>query len=90
MILRKIKDDPVLPRGDSSDVKTKMIELERKISHKRVMSIHEFFIDIDELDHLVYQVIHGMEVIVDASSEGGNGMGQFFVVALSVDGSATI
>ena len=40
MIARKRKDDPVLLRGKSSDVKPKMIELDRKIGHKSVMSIY--------------------------------------------------
>ena len=52
-IARKRKDDPVLPRGKSSDVKNKTIELYRKIGHNSVMSIRKFFIDRDEPAHLV-------------------------------------
>ena len=47
-----------------------MIELDRKIGYKSVMSIRKFFIDRFELDHLVDQAIHDMEVIGGASSEG--------------------
>ena len=90
VIVRKIKDDPVLPRGKSSDVKPKMIELDRNIGHNSVMSIREFFIDRDEPAHLVDQVIHDMEVIGDTSAEGANGMGQLLVAAFLVDGSATL
>ena len=90
MIARKRKDDPVIPRGKSSDVKTKMIELDRKIGHKSVMSICELFIDRDDPAHLVDQVIHDMGGIGDASTEGANGMGQFFRADLSVNGSAAL
>ena len=75
MIVRKRKDDPVLPRGKSSDVKLKMIELDRNIGHNSVMSIREFFIDRDEPAHLVDQVIHDMEGIGDTSAEGGQSDG---------------
>ena len=54
----KRKYDLDLPRGKSSDVKSKMIELDRKISRKFFMSIRKFFIDRDEPAHLVYQVFH--------------------------------
>ena len=54
LIVRKRKDDPVLPRGKSSDVKPKIIELDRKIGHKSVMSIRELSIDRDEPAHLLY------------------------------------
>ena len=74
--MRKIKDEPVLPRCNSSDVKPKMIELDSNIGHKSEMSICELFIDRDEPSHLVDQEIHDMEVILDASAEGDNGMGQ--------------
>ena len=90
VIVRNIKDDPVLPRSKSSYVKPKMIELDRKIVHNSVMYIHEFFIDRDEPAHLVDQVIHDMEVIGDTSAEGANGMGQLLVAAFLVDGSATL
>ena len=90
MIARKRKDDPSLPKGNSSDVKPKMVELDRKIGHKSVMSIHEFFIDRYEPAHIVDQVIHDMEVIGDTSAEGANNMGQLFTAALSVDGSAAL
>ena len=86
----KRKDDPVIPRGKSSDVKPKIIELERKIGHKSVMYIRELFIDRYEPAHLVDQAIHDMEIIEDESAEGANGIGQLFAVALSVDGSAMI
>ena len=59
-----------------------MIELDRKIVHKNVMSIRESFIDRDEPAHLVEQVIHDLEIIGDASDEGANGMGQLFVASL--------
>ena len=67
-----------------------MIELDRKISYKSVMSIRELFIDRYEPAHLVDQVIHDMEVIRDTSAEGSNGMGQLFAAALSVDGAAAL
>ena len=63
-----------------------MIELESKIGHNSVMSIREFFVDRDEPDHVVYQVIHDMEGIGDKSAEGANRMGQFFAEAFLVDG----
>ena len=53
LVVRKRKDDPVLPRGNSSDFKPKIVELDRNISHKSVMSIREFFIDRDEPAHVV-------------------------------------
>ena len=56
-----------------------MAELDRTVSHKSVMSIRKFTMDIDEISHLVYQDIHGMEVIVDTSDEGDNEMNNFFV-----------
>ena len=77
--MRNRKDDPVQPRGNSSGVKSKMMELDRKIGHNSVMSICEFFIDRDDLAHLVDQFIRDMEVIVYTSAEGSNGMGHFFV-----------
>ena len=80
----------VLPRGESIDVKPKMIELDRKIGHKSVMSIHKFFMDRDDPDHLVDQAIFDTEVIGDASAEGANGMGQLFATALLVDGAAAL
>ena len=90
LVVRKRKDDPILPRGKSRDVKLKMIELDRKIGCNSVMSVRELFIDIYEPSHLVDQVIHDMEGIGDTSSEGSNRMGQFFTAALSVDGSAAL
>ena len=90
LIARKRKDDPVFPRGKSSGVKTKMIELDRNIGHNSVMSIREFFIDRDEPAHLVDQVIHDMEWIGDRSAEGANRMGPLLMAALSVDGSAVL
>ena len=89
-IVRKRKDDPVLPRGKSSDVKPKMIELDRKIGHNSVISIRELFIDRDEPSHLVDQVIRFMEVIGDTSADVANRMVRLFAVALSVDGSAAL
>ena len=59
----------------------------RKIGHKSVMYIHEFFIDKDEQDHLVDQVIHDMEGMGYTSNEGVNGMDPLLEAALSVDGS---
>ena len=66
-----------------------MIELDRKIGHNTVISIHELFVDRYEPSHLIDQVINYMEGIGDASAEGANGMGQLFAADLSVDGSAT-
>ena len=90
MIVRNIKYYPVLPRGKSRDVKPKRIELDRKIGHKSFMSIREFFIDRDETNHLVDQVIHDMEEIGDTSAEGDNGMYQLFAAAFLVDISAAL
>ena len=87
-IVRKRKYDPVLPRGNSSDVKPKMIELDRNIGHNSVMYIHEFFIDRDDPAHLVDQEIRYMEGIVSAIDEGANEMVQLFVAYLSADGAA--
>ena len=67
-----------------------MIELDRKIGNKSVMSICEWFIYRDELAHLVDQVIHDMEGIGYTSAEGDNGMGQLFMKALSVDWAAAL
>ena len=67
-----------------------MIELDRKIGHKSVMSIWKFFIDRDDPDHLVDQAIHNMKVTIDAIAEGDNGMDQFYTAALSFDGAAPI
>ena len=88
--MRKIKDEPALPRGESSGVKTKIIELDRKIGHKIFMSIREFFVDRDDLAHLVDHVIHYMEVIRKASAEGDNGVDQFFAEYLSFYGAAAL
>ena len=90
MITRKIKDEPVLPIGRSSDVKPRKKCLDRNIIHKSVMSIRELLIGRDELAHLVYQAIHDMEGIGDASAEGANGMGQLFVTYFLVNGAATL
>ena len=54
------------------------------------MSIREFFIDRDDPAHLVDQVIHDMEGIGDAISEGANGMYKLLAVSLLVNGSATL
>ena len=54
LILRRIKDDPDLIRGQLGGVKPKIIELDRKIGHKNVMSICKFFMDRGEPSHLVY------------------------------------
>ena len=67
-----------------------MIELDRKIGHKSVMSICWFFIGRDDPAHLADQVIHDMEGIGDASDEGSNGMDQLLAVDLSVDGSSAL
>ena len=72
LIMRKRKDDPVLPRSKSSDIKPKMIELESNIGNNSVMSIREFFIDRDEPTYLVDQVIHDMEGIGDTHADGAN------------------
>ena len=90
LIVRKRKDEPVLPRCNSSDVKPKIIELDRKIGHVSVMPIHEFYIDRDEPAHLVDQMIYDMEEIGDTSAEEANGMGQLFASALLVNGSAAL
>ena len=88
--MRKRKDDPVLPRGKSIDVKPKIIELYRKIGHNSVVSIRKFFIDRDEPTHIVYQVIYDKEGIGGASSEGANGVGQLFEADFLVDGYAAL
>ena len=67
-----------------------MMELDRKIGHNSVMYIREFFIDRDDLAHLVDQFIRDMEVIVYTSSEGSNGMGHLFAAALPVDVSTAL
>ena len=90
MILGRIKNDPALPIGKSSDVKPKMVELDRKIGHKSVMSIREFFMDRDEPAHLVDQAIHDMEGIGDTSAEGANGMDQLSAASFSVNGAAAL
>ena len=54
------------------------------------MSIRKLFIDRDEPAHQLYQVICDMELIGDASAEGGNGMGQLFAADFSVNGSTTL
>ena len=90
MIVSSIKDDPGIPRVKSSDVKPKMTELDRKIGHKSVMSICEFFIDRYDPDHLVDQSIHDMEGIGDAIAEEADGMDQLLLAALLVGGSATL
>ena len=90
MIVSKRKYEPVLPRVKSSDVKPNIIESERKIGQKSVMSIHEFFIDRYDPAHLIDQEIHDMERIIEAIAEGDNSMGQLFAEALSVDGAAAL
>ena len=90
LIARKRKDEPVIPRGKKSDVKPKMIELDRNIGHNSVVYIREFFVDRDEPAHLVDQVIHDMEWIGDTSAEGANSMGPLFTAAFLVDGSAVL
>ena len=67
-----------------------MIELDRKIGHKSVMYIYKFFMDRDELAHLVDQAVHDMEIIGDTSSDGYNGIYQLFVERLSFDGAAAL
>ena len=67
-----------------------MIELEKKIGHKSVMSICEFFIGRDETAHIVDQEIADMEGIGDASVEGFNGMGQLFAADLSANVAAVL
>ena len=85
--MRKIKDDPDIPRFKSSDVKPKIIELDKNSGHKSVLSICELFIYRDKPAHQVDQAINDMEVIRDASSEGYNEMDQFFMGDLWVDGA---
>ena len=55
-----------------------MIELDRKIGHKIIMSIRKLFMDRDEPAYLAYQEINDMEGIRDAISEGNNGIDQLF------------
>ena len=88
--MRNRKDEPDIPRGNSSDIKPKIIELDRKIGHKSFMSIFKFFIVRDEPAHLVDQAIHDMEGIGDASSEGANGMDQLFSANFLVYGAVTL
>ena len=90
MTTRNREDGPALLRGKSSDIKTKMIELDRKIGHKSVMSICGLFIDRDEPALLVNQSVHDMEGIGDASADGTNVIYQLFIVALSLDVAATL
>ena len=90
MIVRKRKGDPVLPRGKSSDIKPKMIELDRNIGHNSVIYICEFFIDRDVPAHLVDQVIHDMEGIGDTGAEGANRMGKLYAEDFLVDGSVAL
>ena len=90
MIARRRNDEPDLPRGKSSDVKPKMVEFDRNIGHKSVMSIRELFMDRYEPTHPLYQAINDMERIGDASAEGKKIMDQFLALDLSVDGSATL
>ena len=80
MIVSKRRDEPDLPRGNSSDAKPKMIELDRKIGQKSVISQAQ----------LVDQAFHGKELIRDASAEGGNGLDQLFVATVSVNGAAAL
>ena len=88
--MRKRKDDPVIPSSNSSYVKPKMVELDKKISHNSVMSICKFFIDRDRPSHLLDQVLHDMEGIGHTSAEGFNQMGQFFTTNFSVVGSSAL
>ena len=90
MTARNRKDEPVLPRGKSSDVKPKITELDRKIGHNSFIYIHDLFIDRDEPYHLVYQLIRDMERIGDTSAEGGSRTGQFFAADFSINGSAAL
>ena len=90
LIVRKIKDKHDLTQGNPSDVKLKMIEFDRKIGHKSIMSISKSFIDRDKQSHLVDLKIHYMEGIGEESAEGDNGMDPFFTAALSVDGATAI
>ena len=59
-----------------------MIELDRNIGHKSVMSIHKFFVDWDEPAHLIDQAVYDMEEIGYTSDEGANGLDQLFAVSL--------
>ena len=59
--MRNRKYERDLIRGKSSDVKRKMIEFDRNIGHKSVMSIRKFFMDRDNPSHQVDQAIHDME-----------------------------
>ena len=78
LITRRRKDNHILPRGESCDAKPKMIELDRKIGHKIIMSIRKLFMDRDEPAYLAYQEINDMEGIRDAIAEGNNGIDQLF------------
>ena len=79
-----------MPRGKSSDVKPKIIELDKNIGHKIVMSISGLFIDIYEPAHIVDQEISDTEGTGYTSAEGGDGMGQLLVADISVDGAAAL
>ena len=83
--MRRVNYDPALPRGNSSYFNPTIIELDRNIGHKSVMSICEFFVGSDKPSHLVNQVIHDMEGIGYECDEGANGMYQLFAEALSFD-----
>ena len=90
LIVTRKNYDPALPRGNSSDVKPNIIEVDTKIGHKYVMAISRFFMDRDDPDHLVDQMIHDMEGIGDSIAEVANIMDNCFVIYFSVDGSATL
>ena len=80
----------LLPRGNSSDVKPNIIDVDMKIGHKPGMAIRRFFMDRDDPEHLVDQMIYDMEGIGDAIIEVANIMDNVFVVDLSVDVSARL
>ena len=88
--MRRRKDDPDIPRGKSSDIKPKIIQLDRNIGNKNVTFIRELFIDRDETAHLVDQAIHDMDGIGDARSDGANGMDNLYAADFLVDGASVI
>ena len=88
--MRKRNNDHALLRDKCSDVKPKMIELDRNIGHKSAMSICQFFIDREEPTDLVDQVIHDTEGIGDASVEWANRMDKLFAEDFSFEGAIAL
>ena len=78
MIVRRGKYEPAIPRGKSSSVKHKIIELDRKFGSQKCHVYSQSFVDRGELAHLVDQAIHDMEGIGYESDEGENRTDNFY------------